>query len=188
VEWARGGGGVKFAYADPPYPAMAHFYVDHPDYAGEVDHAELVKRLNGYDGWVLHTASTTLREVWNLCPHARLMPWVKPFASWKKGVYPAYAWEPVLFVPGRNDFGSRQTPRDWFSESITLQRGLTGVKPEAVCWWLFDCLGAREGDELHDLFPGSGAVTAAWHSYWRQRPLDFPTDGLHDEQIALDVG
>lgn len=153
---------------------MAHFYVDHPDYGGEVDHAQLVQRLDTeYDGWVLHTASSTLREVWNLCPHARLLTWVKPFASWKKNVYPAYAWEPVLFVPGRNDFGNRETPRDWYSESITLKRGLTGAKPEAVCHWLFDCLGARPGeDDLDDLFPGSGAVTRAWESYCRLLRLD----------------
>lgn len=34
------------AYADPPYPGQAkRHYADHPDYAGEVDHGELMMRL-----------------------------------------------------------------------------------------------------------------------------------------------
>ena len=60
---------VRIAYADPPYPGCAKLYEDHPDYAGEVDHAELIARLErDYDGWVLHTASTTLGIVLPLVP------------------------------------------------------------------------------------------------------------------------
>lgn len=47
-------------------------------------------------------------------------------------------------------------------ESITMRKGLTGVKPDAVCRWIFSLLGMRPGDVLHDLYPGSGAVTRAW--------------------------
>lgn len=167
---------MRFAYADPPYPGMAHFYVDHPDYAGEVDHAALLERLGGYDGWILHTAATTLRLVLPLCPpEARVMAWTKPFASWKKGVYPAYAWEPVILCGGRNDFGGRQTPPDFCAEGITLQRGLTGAKPERVCHWAFDCLGAVPADDFDDLFPGSRAVSRAWESYCAQPRLAFPS-------------
>jgi hypothetical protein len=182
---------VRFAYADPPYPGMSHFYKDHPDYGGEVDHAELVERLERdyADGWVLHTASSTLREVLAVCPaEARVMAWTKPFASWKKGVYPAYAWEPVVMRGGRNDFGGRQTPPDFCAEGITLKRGLTGAKPERVCHWLFDCLGATPDDEMHDLFPGSGAVTRAWETYCAQPRLAFPlpqtTESMLEEDAA----
>ena len=50
---------MKLAYADPPYPGQAYQYRDHPDYAGEVDHAQLIDRLEaGFDGWVLHTSAT----------------------------------------------------------------------------------------------------------------------------------
>ena len=46
---------MKIAYADPPYIGCAHLYRDHPDYAGEVDHARLIERLErDYDGWILH--------------------------------------------------------------------------------------------------------------------------------------
>ena len=53
-------------------------------------------------------------------------------------------------------------------ESITLKRGLTGVKPERVCMWGFEVMGAEQGDLLDDLFPGTGAVTDAWER-WNQQ-------------------
>ena len=40
-----------------------------------------------------------------------------------------------------------------------------GAKPAAFCWWLFDLLGALPGDELVDLFPGSGGIGRAWRLY-----------------------
>jgi hypothetical protein len=58
--------------------------------------------------------------------------------------------------------------RDWIAEPITLKRGLTGAKPAAVCRWLFEVMGCEPDDELHDLFPGTGAVTEAWDS-WRSQ-------------------
>ena len=181
---------LRFAYADPPYPGMSHFYVDHPDYGGEVDHEELVERMTrDYDGWILHTASSTLRQVLDCCPaDVRIMAWTKPFASWKKGVYPAYAWEPVVMWGGRNDFGGRQTPPDFCAEGITLKRGLTGAKPERVCHWVFDCLGATPEDTMDDLYPGSGAVTRAWESYCAAPRLAFPikdtTEPMFDTEAA----
>jgi hypothetical protein len=43
-----------------------------------------------------------------------------------------------------------------------------GSKPDAFCFWLFELLNAQDGDTLDDLFPGSGAVTAAWAKWRRQ--------------------
>lgn len=41
----------RLAFADPPYPRLARrYYQTHTDYRGEVDHAELVSRLQAYDG------------------------------------------------------------------------------------------------------------------------------------------
>ena len=96
---------MKLGYADPPYPGCAHLYKDHPDFAGEVDHAALIARLEGeFDGWVLHTNATpsTLRLLAPLVPDsARWMSWVKGFAAFKKNVSVAYAWEPVIVKPAR---------------------------------------------------------------------------------------
>ena len=165
----------RLAYADPPYPGQsAKHYADHPDYAGEVDHAELLRRLDTFDGWVLHTASTTLAGILRIAADNgvtgfRVMAWVKPFAAFKRNVSVAYAWEPVLVKPVRKPVVSgRIVMRDWVSESITLRRGLTGAKPEAVCRWAFEVAGLEPDDDLTDLYPGSGAVTRAWEA-WRSQ-------------------
>ncbi len=160
------------AYADPPYPGMSHLYKDHPDYRGEVDHEALVRQLltDFPDGWALHTASTTLQHVLSVCPPiVRVGAWVKPFASFKPGVNPGYAWEPVIFYGGRQPRArDEETVRDWCAVSITLRRELTGAKPEGVCFWIFSFLGLQPGDTLVDLFRGTGAVHAAWEKWQRQ--------------------
>jgi hypothetical protein len=169
------------AYADPPYVGQAaKFYAKHPDYAGEVDMAALVGRLcDDYpDGWALSCSSPSLRLILPSCPaDVRVAAWVKPFHVYKKGVRPAYAWEPVLFRGGRNAHhpppskgGVATTPKDYLSHPITLQRGMVGAKPDAFCFWVFGLLNLRPADELVDLFPGSGAVTRAWDK-WRQQFL-----------------
>jgi hypothetical protein len=160
---------VKIAYADPPYPGCAHLYKDHPDFRGEVDHADLVARLESdFDGWVLHTHVPGLRVVLPLVPEsARVMAWVKPFAAFKANVPVAYAWEPVIVKACRKPVVTgRCVMRDWVSEPITMKRGLTGAKPATVCEWAFEMVGAEPADDLVDLFPGSGAVIRAWES-WR---------------------
>lgn len=160
---------MRIAYADPPYPGCAHMYKDHPDYAGEVDHAALVERLAAFDGFVLHTASTTLGLVLPLVDGiegARVMAWVKPFAAFKRNVSCAYAWEPVIVKACRRPVvAGRVVLRDWIAEGITMKRGLVGAKPEAVCRWAFEVVGADPADELVDLFPGSGAVSRAWRRW-----------------------
>jgi len=160
---------MRFAYADPPYIGRAYYYRNHPDYAGEVDHAELVSRLvREYpDGWALSLSSPSLRVVLPMCPDdVRVMAWVKPFCSFKPGINPAYAWEPIIVRGGRKRGRDVPTVRDWISANITLRKGLTGAKPPTVCRWLFDVLGATKEDTLDDLFPGTGIVTAEWNA-WR---------------------
>jgi hypothetical protein len=47
-----------------------------------------------------------------------------------------------------------------------------GWKPPAFSYWLFaDLLAARPGDELEDLYPGSGAIRDAWETWQRQGQL-----------------
>lgn len=155
-------------YADPPYPGCAHLYKDHPDFAGEVDHKKLIEQLEQlYGGWVLHTSSVALPLIAPMLPEgARIMPWVKPFAAFKRNVPVAYAWEPVIIKAARKPVVSkRMVMRDFISCPITMKRGLTGAKPEEVCHWAFECLGARPEDSLVDIFPGTGAVDRAWKTW-----------------------
>lgn len=162
---------MRFAYADPPYVGQARKHYAHDPRCAEVDHAELVARLISQfpDGWALSLSTPSLRQILPLCPEeARVASWVKPFASFKPGVRVAYAWEPVIFCGGRKGTREDPTVRDWVAASITLKRGLSGAKPRRFCFWLFEVLGMEPGDEFHDLFPGSGAVSAAWRAYCRE--------------------
>lgn len=165
---------MRFAYADPPYLGMCgkHYGHRHDAPWGCWDdlatHQQLVDHLVAEfpDGWALSCASTDLRELLPLCPAGtRVGPWVKTFCAFKKGVRPAYAWEPVLFLGGRNKNhrppakgGEQTTPKDFIAAPITLRRGLVGAKPAAVCRWILDLLGYVDGDELVDLFPGTNSM------------------------------
>lgn len=158
---------ATYAYADPPYLGCAKkYYSDfHPD-AADYDrpgaHQELIARLvDEYpDGWALSLTSGNLHDILPMCPHeTRIAAWVKPFAAFKPGVNPGYTWEPVIFMGGRRRTDrSEPTIRDYLAASITLQRGLTGAKPEAFCRWILDLLGFQRGDRLDDLFPGTGVM------------------------------
>lgn len=160
---------MRFALADPPYLGCGkkHYGQHHAD-AADFDqietHAALITRLvEDYpDGWALCLHSPSLKTMLNLCPDdVRVGAWVKPFGAFKVNVNPAYVWEPVIWRGGRKRTRVQDTTRDWIAESITLRRGLTGAKPRAFCMWVFDLLNVEPGDEVNDLFPGSGAVQAA---------------------------
>lgn len=155
---------MRFAYADPPYPELAkRYYGNEPTYAGEVDHAELIASLGAgnYDGWALSTSAKALRDVLPMCPEGtRTCPWVKPIGAAPLTYGPHNTWEPLLVVGGRK---LRPGFRDWLSASPARGGGtLPGRKPIAFCVFLFQQLGMLPGDELVDLYPGTGVVTRAW--------------------------
>ncbi len=174
---------MRFAYADPPYMNDAGKYRNHADYAGEVDHAALINQLiTEYpDGWVLHLSCKSLQTMLAMCPSdVRVLAWVKPLSGFLPGIRLQYGWEPIIMRGGRQGKHEKgqSAIRDWISQSAL---GLTfrpreegyviGRKPDEVCFWLFDCIGARPGDELNDLFPGSGAVGRAWERFTAQERL-----------------
>ena len=170
---------LRLAYADPPYPGKALLYRDHPDYGGEVDHAELIERLAAYDGWALSTSAEALPAVLALCP-----PGVR-VAAWHRGErptrsrWPLYAWEPVIYHGGRQLVTTGKRRVDSLVCGVgpvsTVPGRVIGAKPAAVCRWIFTLLGAAPGDTLDDLFPGSEAVSRAWAAYIRQQPSPPPT-------------
>jgi hypothetical protein len=154
---------LRMAYADPPYPGLARrYYQGEPTFAGEVDHVALIARLQAFDGWALSTGGFALRELLPLCPDgARVCPWVKPGRR-KARTYGLHnGWEALIVVPGRR---LRPGVVDWLFAAPARLGGssLKGRKPLAFVGWLFDCLGLLPGDELEDLFPGSGVVGSAW--------------------------
>jgi hypothetical protein len=167
---------MRIAYTDPPYIGCAHLYSEKT----EVDHVELIDRLEAeYDGWVLHAAASP-KSIAVLAPlvektGARWMSWTKGFAAFRRNVSVAYAWEPVIVKAARKPVVSKRLiNRDWIECSITLRRGMTGAKPEKVCHWAFEMVGARPDDQLVDLYPGTGAVSRAWKTW--QGKFTLPGD------------
>ena len=174
---------MRIAYADPPYLGCCKVYQHHhPDglcWDDEATHAALIQRLvdDFPDGWALSLSASTLRALLPLCPAGvRVGIWVKPFASFKPNVTPAYAWEPVIFTGGRRRGRDEWSGRDWVSAMPPVfsgeARGVPGMKPAVFCHWVFDdLLGMQADDELVDVFHGSGAVARAWERYQRQGKL-----------------
>jgi len=163
---------VRFAYADPPYIGQAKRHYSHDPLCAEVDHLELINRLvtEFPDGWALSASAPSLGQILPMCPpRARVAVWCKSFCAFKRNVRPAYAWEPVIFWGGRNPMnghraeipernGKQTTPKDFIVCPITLQKGLVGAKPEKVCRWILELLNFQAGDEVVDLYPGTGVM------------------------------
>lgn len=170
---------MRFAYADPPYIGQAKRHYSREVGCAEVDHQRLIADLvaDYPDGWALSCSSPSLQQILSYSPSdVRVMSWVKPFCAFKPNVNPAYAWEPVIVRGGRRRTRQQTTARDWCSANITLRKGLSGAKPEAFCYWLFDVLNIQVGDTLSDLFPGTGIVTRCLQKFLllgpdRDRPL-----------------
>ncbi len=168
---------LRLAYADPPYPKLARrYYQSEPDYAGEVDHVELVSRLQECDGWALSTSEDALPMVLSLLVGVDVS-----VAAWFRGERrvrtsrPLSSWEPVVYVPARrvvvpsssavcDALVHRARPR------MTEPRRVVGQKPAAFAFWLFGLLGARPGDTMDDMFPGSGTIGRAWTMFSDMAP------------------
>lgn len=168
-----------FALADPPYLGQARRYSEHPDahiWDDPQTHFRLIDRLfDEYpDGWALCCHEPSLHILRSYAGRdCRTGIWVKPYAVFFPNVNPAYAWEAVIFHGGRKFERYDDTVRDWVAVNIKMQTGTCGAKPRNFCRWVFSLLNALPGDTLHDLFPGSGAVSAAW-AEWVGEKLPLP--------------
>lgn len=165
----------RFAYADPPYPGLSRkYYGREESFAGEVDHRELIARLEagGYTGWALSTSWAALQDVLALCPRGvRVMPWVKPLAPDPKALGPTCRSEALIVRGGRAIRGAYVL--DYLIAAPARLSGepkLTGRKPLKFIAWLFDVLGMQLDDDLDDLYPGTGIVARSWAELSRVLP------------------
>lgn len=165
---------MRVAYADPPYPGQSkRWYGDHPDFAGEVNHAELIDQLGGYDGWALSTSAAALQDVLALCPSGvRTAVWHRSNSEHpgNRGTW-WWTWEPVIVSPARPPLITTKDYLSHHKEQGFLGSVIPGQKPRAVCEWIFALLGATADDDLADLYPGSGAVQRAWDAWRAQRTI-----------------
>lgn len=78
---------------------------------------------------------------------------------------PSKQWEPVVYSGGRRVV-RRSPPPDalvHYSRPRRTDPGrVVGMKPAAFVWWMLDLIGAEWGDDVVDLFPGSGGIARAW--------------------------
>jgi hypothetical protein len=162
----------------------ARLYNGHVDYAGEVDHAALLRRLVDYDGWALSTSASALPAVLALRPSdVRVAAWhrgERPTASGE----PLNAWEPVIYRGARPlELDDRRVDSlvHGVSSMTTLPGRVIGAKPATFCRWVFDLLGAVPTDTFDDLFPGSGAVTRAWRAFTAANTSRTPADDASSE-------
>lgn len=143
----------------------SHTAVEHHHDADRWDDADshigLIQRLEAeFDGWVLAASSKTFPALACGIPDtARVAVWHVTNAI-PDGARVGNRWEPVIVrVPD-----SRRARRPgglpvW--DVLTAphpQSGFVGAKPEAWVRWVLDMLGHEAGDEVVDLFPGSGTV------------------------------
>lgn len=158
----------RFVYADPPYPGLAaRYYKNEPSFAGEVDHRALLGRLEQRRlageiiGWALSTSAAALKSILLLCPdEVRVHPWVKLGGAPPATLGAHNVWEPLLVVGARRI--QPGVPDALRAHPARHGGELPGRKPLAFCAFLFDMLGMVPGDELEDLFPGTGIVSSSW--------------------------
>lgn len=191
--YALSGRPLNVAFGDSPYYGCCALYGHEHGHGGYRpfdgrcwDDIETHRRYIDWlqvmypDGWAVCASAPSLRLLLPMMPDdIRIGVWVKTFSAFKKGVRPAYAWEPVIWRGGRNPSagfrhappekgGKQNTPKDFFETHtqvneglacpITLKKGLTGAKPEDFCRWVLDLLNVQPGDTVVDVFPGTGVM------------------------------
>lgn len=181
---------MRLAIADPPYLGRAALWYGgegrskqgtagrargrgrldaeyHPDAARWDDPAEHIRLMVGledaYDGWVMAASGKTLAPLIGPAEElgARLGIWHVTNAI-PDGARARNVWEAVFFrVPdGRRAVGSGHRVPDLLS-APHLTSGFVGSKPDRWTRWVLDLMGYQPGDEVDDMFPGSGAVARA---------------------------
>lgn len=183
---------ARLAIADPPYPPFvgsggrknraSRWYGDgqrsttdrpsdyHADAAEWDDPARhrrlLLELMDGFDGFAIATSPDGLSAYGELPAAVRIMAWIKPNAQ--PGAHRLRSmWEPVIIFPpvGRR---SNRGGVGAMSDVLTApapRRGFIGAKPVEWTHWVLAALTAKPGDEVTDLFAGSGAVSDAVESY-----------------------
>lgn len=176
---------MKLAIADPPYPPFigsggrknraSRWYGDgqrslkdrpsdyHPeaaDWDKPARHRLLLEQLmEEFDGWAIATSPDGISAYGQLPAAVRIMVWIKPNAQ--PGSHRLRSlWEPVLLYPPagrRSNRGGIGAMPDVLTANAP-RRGFIGAKPPAWTSWVLDALSFQPGDEVADLFGGSGAV------------------------------
>ena len=182
---------MKLAIADPPYLGRAALWYGgkgitkwpatqkrskgrskddveyHPDahlWDSPAKHIELMVAMEvEFDGWAMACSGKTLAPLIGTADRlgAKLAIWHVTNAI-PDGARVRSVWEAVFYrVPdSRRAVGTGYRVADVLSAAHPVS-GFVGSKPSAWTHWVIDLLGFQPGDEVTDVFPGSGAVERA---------------------------
>lgn len=163
-------------YADPPYAGCRFKYARQngsrqwgrnarQDYMREL--IARVDYLRSPDGVGAISMSTPELALLHLFPSKRrVFAWTKPHAAFRPGVWPSFAWEPVVAwgrFPNREEQRLAPTPKDWLNLAARVPKktGHENPKPPAFADWLLTLtLGPRRGS-VCELFSGTAPVARA---------------------------
>jgi hypothetical protein len=160
---------MRFAYADPPYykQGKKHYGKLHEE-AFQFDtiekHIQLIDSLYQYDGFAYSCNPADLNWILPKFPELRVCSWVKTFHQIRPTTV-QFAWEVVLLHGGRKDNKRKPMVRDWFQGNATRKKGLVGAKSYEFNRWILQLLNYQTGDQLDDLFTGTGSMTEAIERY-----------------------
>jgi hypothetical protein len=155
------GGTSKTGYKPADYHPESHLWDDIET------HRNLINRLeNDYDGFALCLAHDNLQQ---------LLPLFKTkvkICIWHKWILPSGSsitnnYEPVIIKVPKNRRAAVKglTTPDVLTCQKREGRGFAGRKPKAFTHWILDLLQYQDGDEVDDLFNGSGAVIESINTY-----------------------
>ncbi len=153
---------MKFAYADPPYlyAAQRTYGVKAAAYDELETHIALIQHLHRAfpDGWALSMNPSNLTDLArHFPPGARVCSWIKTNPT-PLHTEIRYTWEPLILWRGH-----RRPQVDVLNDSLICStyngHKLRGSKPKAFNRWVLALLGYEPGDDVTDLFPGTGGLS-----------------------------
>lgn len=156
------GGGSYFREGRKPTVIRTTEHKQASEWDDPARHVRLVCDLDEqFDGWAVAASRDSLPVYLGAAPDLHVAVWVRP-NSVPGGAHILGTWEPVLLrVPkGRRRQVGRGQVRDVLTASAP-QSGHVGAKPAAWTRWVLDMLWHQDGDDVVDLFPGSGSVSNA---------------------------
>lgn len=158
-------------YADPPYAGCRARYARgrnsrqwgrnaRADFTREL--VARMEALRAPDGVCALSMSEPELRLLHLFPTtARVFPWVKPTAPPRPGIWPTFAWEPIVAWGEFPTIGA--APLNWLSLSARVKdrRGHESPKPDAFAEWVLAVtLGPRTG-RVCELYAGTAPVARA---------------------------
>lgn len=165
--------GFDLVYADPPYANCRFKYARQNNSRqwgrdARADYLrDLIARMNQLRApngiCALSIATPELRLMPLFPSKARVAAWTKPYAPMRPGVFPCYAWEPVVYwgrFVNREEQRGAKTPFDYLhlAPKRPKKGGHETPKPEDFARWVLNItLGPRRG-AVCELFAGTAPV------------------------------